>query len=60
MMHIVRIGTRYFAIGGGANGLTLLTELEREPLDEWVGNQRRMVDEQAASVGAIFKRFRGD
>ena len=58
MMHIVRIGSRYFAIGGGANGLTLITELDQEPLDAWVENQRRLVDEQAASVGALIGRFR--
>lgn len=57
MMHVVRIGTRYFAIGGGASGLTLISELDQEPMDAFVDNQRRIVDEQTASVGALFKRF---
>ena len=58
MMHVVRIGARFFAIGGGANGLTLISELESEPLDAWVDNQRRLMDEQTASMGAIFNRLR--
>jgi flagellar biogenesis protein FliO len=57
MMHVVRVGSRYFAIGGGTTGLTLLTELENAPLDAWVENQRRQVDEQRATVGAFLKRF---
>jgi hypothetical protein len=53
-MHVLRIGTRYFAVGGGANGPTLITELEREPLDGWIESQRRQVD---LTGGAFFKRF---
>jgi flagellar biogenesis protein FliO len=56
-MHVIRIGTRYFAVGGGANGLTLITELEREPLDGWIASQRRQVDLTQMPGGAFFKRF---
>jgi flagellar biogenesis protein FliO len=58
MMHVVRIGARYFAIGGGSTGLTLITELETAPLDAWVENKRSQVEEQRASVGALLNRFR--
>ncbi len=60
MMHVVRIGTRYFAIGGGASGLTMIAELDHEPLDTYVEQQRRLLEDQRASVNAIFKRIRGN
>lgn len=56
-MHVIRIGTRYFAVGGGATWLTVITELEREPLDAWIESQRRQVDITQMPGGAFFKRF---
>lgn len=40
MLYVVRIGKRYFVLGGAEQGLNLITELKEEELGEIHGNRK--------------------
>lgn len=57
-LHVVKIGDRYFAVGGGAGHLSLLTELSAETVEPWMEGHRRALGSQAQSLSALLARLR--
>lgn len=57
-LHVVKIGDRYYAVGGGAGHLALLGEVPAESVVPWIETHRRVLGEQTASISALLNRLR--
>jgi flagellar biogenesis protein FliO len=57
-LHVVKIGDKYFAVGGGAGHLSLLGEIPAESVVPWIEAHRRALDAQTASISALLSRLR--
>ena len=58
-LHVVKVGDRFFVVGGGQAGITLISELPPEQVNEWIDSQRQLVRAQRAGVAALFNRLKG-
>ncbi|MDE2483186.1 MAG: FliO/MopB family protein [bacterium] len=58
-VHVVKVGTRYFLLGGGSHASpAALAELPAEEIEAWLAEQRTMLDAQRASLLGAFKALR--
>lgn len=57
-VHIVRVGDKYFLVGGGTGGVALLAELPAAEIEPFVEAQRAALDEQRATLLRPFARLR--
>jgi flagellar biogenesis protein FliO len=57
-LHIVKIGDKYYAVGGGAGHLAMLGEVPAESVTPWIESHRRVLGEQAATITAFLGRLR--
>lgn len=57
-LHVVKIGDKYFAVGGGAGHLSMLGEIPAESVVPWIDGHRRILGQQAASLNALIARLR--
>jgi flagellar biogenesis protein FliO len=57
-LHVVKIGDKYYAVGGGAGHLAMLGEVPAESVVPWIEGHRRVLSEHAASIGALIGRLR--
>ena len=57
-VHVVKVAERYYLVGGGSAGVSLLAELAREDVEPYLEAQRRALDGQRAALGRVFARFR--
>jgi flagellar biogenesis protein FliO len=57
-VHVVKVGDRYYLVGGGSAGVALLAELPREEVEPYLAAQRQTFDEQRAALLRVFARFR--
>lgn len=57
-LHVVKIGEKYYAVGGGAGNLSLLCEVPPEEVIPWLETQRRMLSGQTQSLTGFLKYLR--
>jgi flagellar biogenesis protein FliO len=57
-VHIVRVGEKYFLVGGGSAGVNLLSELPASEIEPYIEAQRIALLEQRATLLRPFARFR--
>ena len=57
-VHVLRVGDKYFLVGGGAAGVALLSELPADEIEPYIELQRTALLEQRASLMRPFARFR--
>jgi flagellar biogenesis protein FliO len=57
-VHIVRVGEKYFLVGGGAAGVTLLSELPAAEVEPYIEMQRVALAAQRETLMKPFARFR--
>ena len=57
-IHVVKIGERYYLLGAGNNGVSMLTELPAGEIEPYIETQRALLDTQRASVARAIARFR--
>ena len=57
-VHVVRVGERYFLVGGGTGGVSLLAELPAGEIEPYIATQRAVLDAQRSSLLRPFERFR--
>jgi len=57
-VHVVKVAERYYLVGGGSAGVSLLAELSREDVEPYIEAHRRALSDQRAALGRAFARFR--
>jgi flagellar biogenesis protein FliO len=57
-VHIVRVGAKYFLVGVGAAGVSLLAELPADEIEPYIESQRTALEAQRATLMRPFERFR--
>lgn len=57
-VHIVRVADKYFLVGGGSAGVSLLAELPASEIEPYIESQRAALESQRATLMRPFERFR--
>jgi flagellar biogenesis protein FliO len=57
-VHVVRVADKYFLVGGGSGGVSLLSELPASEIEPYIESQRVALEAQRASLMRPFARFR--
>ncbi|MDQ6930091.1 MAG: flagellar biosynthetic protein FliO [Candidatus Eremiobacteraeota bacterium] len=57
-LHVVKIGEKFFAVGGGSGHLAMLCEVPAEEVTPWLDSQRKMFADQTQSLTGLMKYLR--
>jgi flagellar biogenesis protein FliO len=57
-VHVVRVGEKYFLVGGGSAGVALLAELPAAEIEPFIEAQRTALEAQRATLLRPFARLR--
>ncbi|MBV8750829.1 MAG: flagellar biosynthetic protein FliO [Candidatus Eremiobacteraeota bacterium] len=57
-LHVVKVGDRYYLIGGGSAGVTHIADVPAEVVDPYIETQRKALGEQREAVLRLLQRFR--
>jgi flagellar biogenesis protein FliO len=57
-VHVVRVGDKYFLVGGGTAGVALLAELPADEVEPYIERQRIALLAQRETLMKPFARFR--
>lgn len=57
-LHIVKIGSKYYAVGGGSGHLSVLCEVPAEDVAPWLESQRKLFGEHAAPLTGFLNALR--
>jgi flagellar biogenesis protein FliO len=57
-LHVVKVGERFYLLGGGSAGLTKIDEVPAELAQGWLDEQKRSLGTQRDAVVKLFNRFR--
>ena len=57
-LHMVKVGHRYFLVGGGNAQVSTLAEVPSEDVEPWLASQRSVLGRQPSSLMDAFKTFR--
>jgi flagellar biogenesis protein FliO len=58
-LHVVKVGGRYYLIGGGNGQVGTLTELDPAEVETWLQTQRELFRVTRKSLTEMIKPFRG-
>jgi flagellar biogenesis protein FliO len=58
-LHVVKVGTKYYLIGGGQGHVSSLGELPPEEVESWLGAQRAIFSDTRKSLADMVKTLRG-
>jgi flagellar biogenesis protein FliO len=57
-LHVIKVGERYYLIGGGAAGITKIDEVPVEIAQGWLDEQKRSLGTQRDAVVKLMGRFK--
>ncbi len=57
-VHVVKVAAKYYLVGGGTAGVSLLAELASDDVEPYIDSQRAALVEQRESLMRPFARFR--
>ena len=57
-VHIVKVGGRYYLVGGGSAGVSLLAELPADDVEPYIESQRAALAQQRDTLMRPFARFK--
>ena len=57
-LHVVKVGDRYYLIGGGSAGVTHIADIPSDVVDPYIETQRKALGEQRDAVLRLLQRFR--
>jgi flagellar biogenesis protein FliO len=58
-LHVVKVGGRYYLIGGSNGSIGTLTELDPAEVETWLKTQRELFNVTRQSLTDLIKPFRG-
>ena len=57
-VHVVKVGDRYYLVGGGSAGVTRIADVERDAVEPYIESQRMALGNQREAVVRLVQRFR--
>jgi flagellar biogenesis protein FliO len=57
-VHVVRVADKYYLVGGGTGGVSLLAELPASEIEPWIESHRSALQAQRETLMRPFARFR--
>ena len=57
-VHVVKVGDRYYLIGGGSAGVTHIADVPSDVVDPYIETQRKALGEHRDAVLRLLQRFR--
>lgn len=57
-LHVVKVGERYYLIGGGSGHVNTLAEVPAEQVEPWLSEQRSLFAQQTQSITGFLKALR--
>jgi flagellar biogenesis protein FliO len=57
-LHVVKVGERYYLIGGGSGRVNTLAEVPAEQIEPWLHEQRTLFTAQTETITGFLKRLR--
>ncbi len=57
-MHVVKVANKYYLIGGGSAGVSMLGELSASEIEPYIEAQRTALAQQRETLLRPFARFR--
>ncbi len=57
-LHVVKVGSRYFLVGGGSGNLAMLSELPSNEVEPWIDEQRATLTRQTDAIAGVLRRMR--
>ena len=57
-LHVVKVGDRYFLVGGGSSGVTHVADLPADQVEPYIEAQRKALGEQRDAALRFLSRFR--
>ena len=57
-VHVVKVGDRYYLVGGGSAGVTHIADVPSDVVDPYIETQRKALGEQRDAVLRLLQRFR--
>ena len=57
-VHVVKVGDRYYLIGGGSAGVTHIADVPSDVVDPYIETQRKALGEHRDTVLRLLQRFR--
>lgn len=58
-LHVVKVGSRYYLIGGGNGPMGTVAELDSAEVENWLQTQRELFSVTRKSLADLIKPFRG-
>ncbi len=58
-LHVVKVGTKYYLIGGGQGHVSSLAELPPDEVESWLSGQRAIFSDTRKSLADVVKTLRG-
>jgi flagellar biogenesis protein FliO len=58
-LHVVKVGERYYLIGGANASVQTLTELDPGDVEQWMQTQRELFTATRKSLADLIRPFRG-
>lgn len=57
-LHVVKVGERFYIVGGGSAGVTKIDEVPPEIAQAWLDDQKRSVTGQRDAVMRLMSKFK--
>jgi flagellar biogenesis protein FliO len=57
-IHVVKVGDRYYLVGGGSAGVTHIADVPQEAVEPYLETQRKALGEQRDAMLRLMQRFR--
>jgi flagellar biogenesis protein FliO len=58
-LHVIKVGARYYLIGGGQGHVTSIVELPADEVDSWLESQRALLRTTQKGLADMVKSLRG-
>jgi flagellar biogenesis protein FliO len=57
-LHLIKVGDRFYLIGGGSGHVNTLAEVPSEQVEPWLREQRTLFAQQTQSITGFLKQLR--
>jgi flagellar biogenesis protein FliO len=57
-LHVIKVGERYYLVGGGSAGITKIDEVPADVAGDWLAEQKRSLTGQRDAVYKLLGRLR--
>lgn len=57
-LHVVKVGERYYLVGGGGGHVSNLAEVPADQVEPWLSQQRNLFNAQTQTIAGFLKQLR--